>query len=285
MAKTAELGGNQAEALTYYNRALEIDPTISDAWIGKGRAAAWQSTMANIRLPEALIAFNHAISNSPSDQKDAVRQLANTEVNSLVSTLYGMCRNHLEEFASLPDTWPAYLNQVKQFIDALEEARQWVPHDRITLENIVHLCRDNIEGHISRDQFNYNAEITHGISESYEALLHTHLDGASDELKKLDPSYEPPQIVKKKGSDCFVVTATMGGSDHPDVRLLRQFRDQWISKQRGGEKAIAAYYVVGPPLASAIRRSRFMRAASRLLIVSPAARFARKRLSDARHKP
>jgi hypothetical protein len=45
MAKTAELGSNNAEALGYYNRALEIDPTIVDAWIGKGKAASWQSTL------------------------------------------------------------------------------------------------------------------------------------------------------------------------------------------------------------------------------------------------
>ena len=52
MAKTAAMGGNNQEALSYFNRVLEIDPTVSEAWMGKGAAAAWQSNLVNIRLPE-----------------------------------------------------------------------------------------------------------------------------------------------------------------------------------------------------------------------------------------
>lgn len=72
MARTALLGGNHQEALEYFNRVLEIDPNISEAWIGKGKSAAWQSNLVNIRLPEALISFQHAIANSDPSQKNAV---------------------------------------------------------------------------------------------------------------------------------------------------------------------------------------------------------------------
>ena len=43
LARTADVAGNDAEAETYYNRVLELDPTISEAWIGKGKSAGWQS--------------------------------------------------------------------------------------------------------------------------------------------------------------------------------------------------------------------------------------------------
>lgn len=37
MARTALIGGNNVEALSYFNRVLEVEPGRSEAWIGKGR--------------------------------------------------------------------------------------------------------------------------------------------------------------------------------------------------------------------------------------------------------
>ena len=279
MAKTAELGGNMEEALGYYNRVLELDPTLADAWIGKGRAAGWQSTIAYFRLPEAIIAFNHAISNVSESQKDAVRKSVAQEVNSLVTTLYGMCRDHMEEFSSLPNSWPNYISQVRQMLDALDEAERWSPDDLTTLGNIIHLCKDNLEGHVSRDELNYGAETTHGLSPDYEQLLQRHLDNAVGRMKEIDPTYSAPLVEKKVGSDCFVVTATMDDNLHPHAVTLRQLRDLVLSRHILGIKFVRAYYKFGPRLAYYIRRHRILRALSYIMIVAPAALLSRVLLS------
>lgn len=52
MAQTAENVGNCAEAYDYYTKVIEQDPTNWRAIWGKGRAAAWQSSMRNDRTPE-----------------------------------------------------------------------------------------------------------------------------------------------------------------------------------------------------------------------------------------
>lgn len=279
MAKTAMLGGNNEEALGYFNRVLEIDPTVSEAWMGKGKAAAWQSNLINIRLPEALIAFNHAIANADEPHKQSVTTEAVGEVNSVVSAIYGIARNHMVEFDNLDNLWSSYLNQVAQLLDALEEARKWKPDDRITLDNIVHLCRDNIEGYSYRDRFNNNAPAAHAISPQYETFLRERMDQAVEAIRVSDPTYAAPAIEKKKADACFVVTATMGDFNHPDVVLLRQFRDDWIAKQYGGKSFIAAYYLIGPLIAKLIHKSGHLRGLSYLLIVRPAVRFARDRIS------
>lgn len=278
MAKTAMIGGNNQEALGYFNRVLEIDPSVSEAWIGKGRAAAWQSTMVNIRLPEALIAFNHAIANADAASKDAVTHEAVDEVNKVAVALYGLSRDHLAEYVSLDNTWPSYLAQVAQLIDALEGVRQWSPNDRTTLDNIVHLCKDNIEGYSYRDRFNNNAPAAHGITPSYEQFLRERMNQAVAGIQALDPSYAAPAIEKKKADACFVVTATMGDFDHPDVVFLREFRDLWIRQRRGGNEFVNAYYRVGPFFASLVTRSALLRQLSYVLLVKPAVRFARGRM-------
>ena len=278
LARTAALGGNQQEALNYFNGVLEIDPTMSDAWIGKGKAAAWQSTMANIRLGEGIIAFGHAIATSPDETKTAVTNEVVGEINSVVVALYGIARDHLNEYAALDNTWVSYLGQISQLIDALNQAKLWSPVNRTTLDNIVHLCKDNIEGYTFRDRFNNNMPGAYSISESYEAVLRQNLNDAVDAIRSLDPAYAPPEIEKKTADACFVVTATMGDFNHPDVILLRQFRDVWIRKQSWGTAFIETYYRVGPTLASFIERSKPLKAVSYQVIVRPAVWLARRRM-------
>lgn len=278
MARTAMLGGNQEEALTYFNRVLEIDPNVSDAWMGKGRAAGWQSSISNLRLNEAVIAFNHAIATAPEDAKEASVAAATEEINKLVAGLYGMSRRHLIEYAQLDGTWPAYLAQVSQMLDALDDALKWSPFDRTTLDNIVHLCKDNIEGYSFRDSFNNNAPACHAISVNYEASLRKRLAHAVEAIRASDPSYEAPNIQKKEADACFVVTATMGDFDHPDVKVLRRFRDEWIGSKVWGNAFVKFYYHVGPLLAELIMRSERLKRISYELIVKPAVKFAQLKL-------
>ncbi len=276
LARTAEIGNNLAEAEIYYTRVLEIDPTISEAWIGKGKAAGWQSSMSNMRFGELLTAFEHAIGTTSIADKQQVVTSCVLEVNKLVSTLYGMARKHMLEYVALQNTWANYLGQIHQMLSALETAQGWLPNDKNTLENIVHLCKDNIEGVTFRDQFDNNTPKGWHLSDQYEALLTQKLSAASEKLKALDPSYTTPQIEKKKPDSCFVVTATMGDPDHPTVLLMRRFRDQWLLSKPWGELVVDRYYRYGPAAARFISRSQIRRVISYKLVVAPAAWLAKR---------
>jgi hypothetical protein len=278
MARTALIGGNHPEALEYFNRVLEIDPNVSEAWVGKGKAAGWQSTLANFRMGESIIAFKHAIATASEGSKAAVTEEVVGEVNQIVVALYAAARNHMVEYASLDSTWPDYLNQVARMIDALDEIRTWSSGDRTTLDNIIHLCKDNIEGYKFRDKFNNNVPRAYGISDSYERFLRERMDQAVADIRTLEPSYAAPTIEKKKADACFVVTATMGDFNHPKVVLLRRFRDDWLLKKVWGHMLVGAYYRIGPWMAAIIEKSPTLRTLSRRLIVDPVAWFARKRI-------
>jgi len=278
MARTAEVGGNTQEATNYYNRVLEIDPSAYEAWIGKGKAAGWQSSLVNFRLPEMIVAFTNAIGAAPSEAKEAVAKQAANNANEIVVALYGMARKHLVEFASLDSTWPAYLGQVGQLLDTMEVVRTWLPGNRDTLENIIYFCRDNIEGYSFRDQFNNNMPSLHSITPQYEHLLRTKLDSAASALTAIDPTYAPPAIEKKSADACFVVTATMGDFNHPNVTLLRRFRDDWILKRPWGERFVSCYYQIGPKLADIISHRPLLRRLSYRCLVLPASRVASRLL-------
>lgn len=282
MARTAELAGNSEEAMGYFNRVLEADPRNSDAWVGKGKAAGWQSSIANMRFSEMLVAFNHAIATAAPDRKETVTADAVHEVNRLVTTLYGMARKHMLEYVAVDNIWQGYLNQVALMLDTLDGVLAWTPDDRTTLENIVHLSKDNIEGVTYRDRIQNNAPGWRGITPEYERLLLARRDGAVAKLQAIDPDFQPVAIEKKKAEACFVVTATMGDYDHPKVRLMRRFRDERLHTSPFGRKIIAIYYRVGPAAAALIHRSRFLRIISYRAVVIPGASLARRALRSNR---
>ena len=270
LAQSAALAGNNSEALTYFNRVLEADPRNVDAWIGKGKAAGWQTTLANFRVGEMLVAFNHAIANSDSDSKGDIIRSAVQDANQLVVTIYNMARNHMLEYVSLQNSWPEYVGQMGAMLDALETIHSWLPSNRVTLENIVHICKDNIEGVSYRDQFDSNAPKAWTLNPQYESTLKFKLNDAADKLRSIDPSYTPPEIEKKKAADCFVITAAMDNPLHPDVIYLQRFRDDWLCRRAWGWVLIRTYYGIGPTWATFIAKSDLRRKLARHLIVQPA---------------
>jgi hypothetical protein len=276
LARTANMAGNFVEAETYYTRVLELDPTISEAWVGKGRSAGWQSSIVNMRFGEVLTSFGHAIETATETEKLSTISLCLDEINHLVVTLHGMARKHMLEYVALPNTWTEYINQIGQMLTTLETASTWLPTDRTTLDNIVHLCKDNIEGVSYKDPYDNNTPKGWWLSPQYEALIYQKLNAAVNSLTTIDRNYAPPSVEKKKPDLYFVVTATMGDAQHPTVNLLRQFRDQWILARPGGKSFVLWYYRYGPLAANFIRDSRWLRAMSFILIVAPAAWLARR---------
>ncbi len=76
---------------------------------------------------------------------------------------------------------------------------------------------------------------------------------------------------EKGGSDdgefCFVATAGFGSYFHPEVKILRNFRDMFLAKFPAGRSFIKAYYEYGKMPARIIAKSPFLRAVTRTLLI------------------
>lgn len=77
---------------------------------------------------------------------------------------------------------------------------------------------------------------------------------------------------------CFIATAACGDPSAPEVIMLSSFRDDVLLHRRTGRAFIRLYYLLSPPLAALISRSRWLRRAATVIIVKPAVRAVRWRL-------
>ena len=100
MAKSAYDAGNKGEAESYCNRIIEIEPQNYEAWFMKGKAAGWQSTLANIRIEESVQCFSKAIDYAPDEKKVSVQKSCADEVAELSTALMRLCCNNFSDFPS-----------------------------------------------------------------------------------------------------------------------------------------------------------------------------------------
>lgn len=100
MAKNALDSKNYKEAEDYSNRVIEIDTTNYVAWLQKGIAAGWQSTLQKIRIDETANCFSQALEHSPDDKKESTKKLIVNHINGLADAIIRMACNHFYEFPS-----------------------------------------------------------------------------------------------------------------------------------------------------------------------------------------
>ena len=69
IARTAYTASNLTEAETYCNKVIEISPNSAEAWLLKGKAAGWQTTLAKPRFSDSIAAFSNALMYAPEEEK------------------------------------------------------------------------------------------------------------------------------------------------------------------------------------------------------------------------
>ena len=79
-----------------------------------------------------------------------------------------------------------------------------------------------------------------------------------------------------KSDNCFIATAVIGDEDHPDLKVLRNFRDLRLKATTPGKLFIVLYYRFSPPIARLIGRHVLLRRMTSLILIRPLIYIVRK---------
>ena len=111
MAQSARRAGNNLEAEIYANKVIEIEPSNYEAWLIKGQAAAWQSTLANSRIKEGVQFIARGINYAPDGLKQSLISAAESDIGSLLTAVNSLRE---ERFQKWPDA-----DEAKGWMDEL----------------------------------------------------------------------------------------------------------------------------------------------------------------------
>lgn len=99
MAEHAYASNNREEAEKYCNKIIEVDPDNYKAWLLKGQAVGWQTTLANIRLEEAVNCFLKAVDKASEEERESVEKKTLSEFYAISYALVKLC---CENYAKNP---------------------------------------------------------------------------------------------------------------------------------------------------------------------------------------
>ena len=257
---------NPSEAYDYASRALEINPESGPAWLCKGRASGWSSTIQNFRIEEVIGAFFNAEKFTPEESRQALREECALEMNRVASAVYTLSRNHAIEFATVDGVWVEHISRCSAIFELWDESYAWNEEDRIPLDNKIQACTELITG-IRYTDYDGTGGVRR-LSEQYSVYVQELIDSAAEKLKKFDPEFSAPKP-QAQAAGCFVITATMGNELAYPVVVLRQLRDQVLLESPLGRSFVRWYYLNGPKLAAKISPSVALRALSFVFVVLP----------------
>lgn len=84
-----------------------------------------------------------------------------------------------------------------------------------------------------------------------------------------EKAYERYQEKKRRKSGCFIATAVYGTPSALEIDVLRDFRDEFLLKNRVGEKFVNFYYRISPSIANFISKHCLLKFILRELFIGP----------------
>ncbi len=163
----------------------------------------------------------------------------------------------LSEIGSFPDADALFSELEKNNTDSEEFYAAWITN---YMKWAMSFDNDATIRDFARQYRNKASELLHLIEDRFPG------SACIDRSRQFINSNININTKPDMGKPCFVATAVYGDALHPEVVVLRAWRDTVLVKSRPGQQFVRIYGVVGPFLAAVVGRSQYAKYVCRRLI-------------------
>jgi tetratricopeptide (TPR) repeat protein len=285
IAKTAFEDGNNAEAVNYFNKVLELDADDWEAIYYKGLANAWQSTLGNICLSDATRGAMRSLElyitrdNPTQDEIDAIKNSFAIDIDKVIMALINLSINHYNDFYELENAASEYWERLEYCSLASSYCISLITDDMVKnsevyKNNKINLLKDLVLNIVEKCEWRkYKGDsVWNGstyvdiyndiwLADSARKISIAKYDEYVTEIQKIEPNYQPPTIkrtgyLKSTKEGCYIATAVYGSYEAPEVMVLRKFRDEVLTQSLLGRVFIKTYYLISPPFADLLKGAK-----------------------------
>jgi tetratricopeptide (TPR) repeat protein len=142
LAQNAMDSSDYDEAIRYYNKVLENNSKISEAWYGKGYCAGWSGNLKSIKVDQMILNYKNALKYTSQDKlQDFEVKIAN-DIQGCAFSIYKLSYEHTVEFAQVDGTYGEHLVRSTDVLFALEYAYTINPQSKSIVESILSISKN-----------------------------------------------------------------------------------------------------------------------------------------------
>ncbi|MEI6514223.1 MAG: tetratricopeptide repeat protein, partial [bacterium] len=243
---------NYRKAIQQYRAAIEIDPEYSEALYGLGDSL-------------------HDLSKTLSGDEKTKKQL------EAITAFRELVRIH-PDYADGYNTLGIVLEEsgdIQSAVDNYRKATECDPSLTIAQDNYERAKKIADFAEIKGIHHRIMALVETGEQSEREEARHRR---EKEEAKKLaeiaTPTSKLPSANPSSdtGGGCYIATACYGSYDHPDVQVLRRFRDQVLMPTKMGRMFTSTYYKLSPAIAIHLGKIKWLSCAIRRWFLEPLVR-------------
>jgi len=206
IADTSREGGSYEEAVFYYNKIIEQEPTFADAWLNKGICMLQTSKIGDLKTTEAISSWKAAIkfAKKPILMKKRVAK----EIEGTVVAFYSVLESHYKEFSTLANSYAEHVSRFLKLENALALALELDSSNPDVCTAGINMCDAVLLA--ATDAGTSNAAVAL-LNKDWKGALTSAVGGFSaasairkpvEELKvkyqralaKIDPNYKAPDL-------------------------------------------------------------------------------------------
>ena len=193
LAEVEYKSGNYQKAYEYYVEILQMDACNDTAWLGRGKTTP--------NLPEMLECLKNSIKYTATDNREKMGNEIVNWINDIVANHYNDLKNNIQKkYQNINED---QILQILSNLFALQEfAHQCSPQHKETMNKIINMCTENIDGMNYKDYSNLDAKgnpknMVINFKKEDKDKLREKMNLFISKIKQIDPSYRAPKIKKR----------------------------------------------------------------------------------------